>query len=165
MRLLQTSTVVFSVLAVTAGASLGIIAPNFIGDTGIPSVTQCNNVLDDDGDTFMDLADPDCQGNPMTASEGMPQAPVPVTQCNNTIDDDGDRFIDLADPDCQGNPALNSEGIPVPPSVITQCNNTMDDDGDTFMDLADPDCQGDPALNSEGIPPPAPAGTTPPTMP
>lgn len=56
----------------------------------------CANHLDDDGDGFVDLADPGC------ANAGSPRE---NPQCDNGRDDDGDGTIDLDDPNCTSSSA------------------------------------------------------------
>jgi hypothetical protein len=54
---------------------------------------QCSDGSDNDGDTLIDLADPDCTGT-LDPHEYTPQ-------CSDGFDDDGDGFIDFpADPGC-----------------------------------------------------------------
>ena len=59
---------------------------------------DCRNGRDDDGDTLIDCADPDCVGNPACGGEN----------CNNMLDDDGDGFIDCADSECITDPICAS---------------------------------------------------------
>ncbi|HTH23031.1 MAG TPA: LamG-like jellyroll fold domain-containing protein, partial [Nitrososphaeraceae archaeon] len=61
----------------------GLVYSNSFG-TSTPEV--CNDNIDNDGDTLIDIQDPDCQ---------TPEV------CNDNIDNDGDTLIDAADPDCQ----------------------------------------------------------------
>jgi streptogramin lyase len=63
--------------------SSGLVYSNSFG-TSISEV--CNDNIDNDGDTLIDAADPDCQ---------TPEV------CNDNLDNDGDTLIDAADPDCQ----------------------------------------------------------------
>lgn len=53
------------------------------------SQENCTNGLDDDGDGFIDGADPDCV-----------VAPPNPEICNDSIDNDGDGLIDALDPEC-----------------------------------------------------------------
>jgi hypothetical protein len=67
---------------------------------------ECNDVIDNDGDGYTDIADPGC-GFPFDDSE----LPVDIYQCNDGIDNDSDTFIDSPnDPECTG-PFDNDEGV------------------------------------------------------
>jgi protein phosphatase len=67
-------------------------------DTPIPPTNtptplpQCGDSLDNDGDGYIDMADPGC------SRPGDDEANHP--QCFDGIDNDGDGLIDMADPDC-----------------------------------------------------------------
>lgn len=80
------------------------------------SVQFGNDGVDNDGDTFIDAADPDFDAGG-------------ATLCTDGIDNDGDTFIDSDDADCDGGG-----------SAI--CTDGMDNDGDGLIDAADPDCDG-----------------------
>ena len=84
----------------------------------------CENGVDDDGDSFIDCDDFDCEFDPACIDE----------ICDNDIDDDGDSFIDCDDFDCEFDPACIDE----------ICNNDIDDDGDSFIDCDDFECTNDP---------------------
>jgi hypothetical protein len=85
----------------------------------------CDNAVDDDGDTLVDCDDPDC-----SADVNCPEI------CDNTVDDDADGLIDCDDPECFQSPLCQTPEI---------CDNGIDDDGDTLVDCDDSDCLGDPA--------------------
>jgi len=91
-----------------------------------PSVEQCTNGTDDDGDSLVDCADPDCSGAFVC---------LPAENCVDNIDNDQDNFTDCSDSDC--NNAVNCQD--------EQCTDTVDNDGDGDIDCADPDCAGDAA--------------------
>jgi len=97
-----------------------------------PSLPQCSDGLDNDGDGLVDLADPDCVSaldNDESGSSGIPE-------CMDGLDNDGDGFVDMADPDCShpfDDDESGSSGVP-------ECMDKIDNDGDGFVDLADPHC-------------------------
>jgi hypothetical protein len=81
-------------------------------------VYECGNGCDDDGDGKIDLADPECEGNPCHVSETVTAGGgqiIPcggsIFQCGNGIDDDGDGLADSWDPDCLGPCDNNEEGL------------------------------------------------------
>jgi hypothetical protein len=101
---------------------------------------QCDDGLDNDGDTLVDLADPGC----MSASDDDEFAVFPV--CSDGLDNDGDTLVDFpADPGCVD--AMSNLENP-------QCDDGLDNDGDTLVDLADPDCASS-SDDIEAPPPPA----------
>jgi hypothetical protein len=90
---------------------------------------QCDDGVDNDGDGFVDLADPGC-GDADDDSErdaGLP--------CDDGVDNDGDGFVDLADPGCTdvGDESEKDAGL--------VCDDGVDNDGDGLIDAAeDPGC-------------------------
>jgi hypothetical protein len=88
---------------------------------------QCDDGLDNDGDTLVDFpADPDCA----SASDDVEATPAPA--CSDGLDNDGDTLVDYpADPGCAS--AVSTTESP-------QCDDGLDNDGDTLVDLADPGC-------------------------
>ena len=121
-----------------------------------PPVEQdCFDQQDNDGDGFIDCADPDCDGVVVANSSCSVGAcantgqiicqngqlvdtcvPLPAgveqfgegNTCNDGIDNDCDGLTDIADPGC------------APPSVEQDCFDQQDNDGDGLTDCADPDC-------------------------
>jgi hypothetical protein len=113
-----------------AGGRLNFVTPIFIS-TSLPAVplfpaiatldvtftadpTACDNGVDDDGDGYVDLADPVCLGDPAFTREN--------AQCQDGLDNDGDGAIDYdggasifgapiaaIDGPCTGKPRRNSE--------------------------------------------------------
>lgn len=79
----------------------------------------CDDGLDDDGDSLIDCADPDCSDRAVCPEN-----------CSNSIDDDADGDVDCADSECAGDPAC--------PETI--CNDGLDNDGDASFDCDDIDC-------------------------
>ena len=117
---------------------------------------DCANVFDDDGDTFVDCADPECARDPacfeVDCTDGndgdgdtlfdcddpdCATAPncIPETPCSDGNDNDGDTLTDCEDPDCVTDPACPEQ----------DCADGIDGDGDTLIDCLDPDCASDPA--------------------
>ncbi len=83
------------------------------------SETRCNDGIDDDRDSYTDLADSDCR---VTCAL--------YEICGNGIDDDRDRMTDESD--CVAR---------APACVEPDCRNDRDDDRDGLSDAVDPDCQ------------------------
>jgi glutamine amidotransferase-like uncharacterized protein len=87
---------------------------------------QCNDGIDNDGDSLVDLADPGCDD----ILDDDETDPVP-NQCEDGIDNDNDGFIDFpADIGCTDS-SDNDETNP----PVTQCNDGIDNDGDSFIDF------------------------------
>lgn len=99
-------------------------------------------MLDEDADTLVDCADPDCSAIPACA---------PVELCDNNLDDDGDMMIDCADADCDTK-ACGANGqtcammMCACPGGTTEmaCNDMMDNDCDGKADCMDSDCAAAP---------------------
>jgi hypothetical protein len=89
-----------------------------------PTVEQCTNGVDDDGDGDADCADPDCT-NTFSC--------IPAENCFDNIDNDQDGLYDCTDLDCAA--ALNCQD--------EVCNDGTDNDGDGDTDCVDSDCVGD----------------------
>ena len=108
----------------TDGTAIAISAGNF--RTLAIKTPECSDGLDNDGDTSVDLDDPDCV-------DGTDDHEIHLV-CGNGVDDDGDGLTDYpADLGCT---SLfdDDEKNPV-------CVNGLDDDGDGFTDYpADPGC-------------------------
>lgn len=107
------------------------------GDPGCAGVTdtseidgQCDDTVDNDGDTFIDYPnDPECTSFSDDSELG-------TTQCSDGVDNaDADTFVDMNDPGCTS-PADNDE-------ISGQCDDTVDNDGDTHTDFnSDSKCTG-----------------------
>ena len=113
---------------------------------------DCGDGLDNDNDTFVDMADGGCASTSDTL-----EAPNPA--CSDGIDNDGDGLTDFpADPGCR-DIRDTGEFNSAPPPPAAQCADTLDNDGDGLIDLADPGCT-DAADNDEtnAPPPPPPPG-------
>jgi hypothetical protein len=95
-------------------------------------VEICDDGIDNDGDTLVDAADPDCAGPPPprdTDSDGVRDS---IDNCDNVPnpgqeDADSDGIGDVCDE--------------TPNPVETSCFNGVDDDGDGLIDFDDPDCR------------------------
>ncbi|MCB9689963.1 MAG: thrombospondin type 3 repeat-containing protein, partial [Alphaproteobacteria bacterium] len=77
---------------------------------------DCDDRADNDADTLVDCADPDCAGDPNCTED-----------CGNGLDDDGDGDIDCADSDCFSLPTCcddDGDGF-----VAESCGGTDCDDG------------------------------------
>src|SRR5690606_28972668 len=78
----------------------------------------CDDGIDNDGDVWVDCADPDCAGfGPcVNCNGGNPPGPeFGIAACTNGLDDDCDGLVDCADEDCSASPY-----------AITECCNGMD---------------------------------------
>lgn len=107
------------------------------------SETNCTDGGDNDGDGFIDCADPDCDG--LSSCE----LGIELT-CDDSIDNDGDGLADCQDADCDG-----LFGCEL--GIEFTCNDGVDNDGDGAVDCGDSDCgdslscESGPASCSDGI--------------
>jgi len=97
---------------------------------------DCDNLADDDGDTFVDCADSDCAADPLC-----------IEVCNDSIDNNGNGDIDCEEVACDGQPcdALGSECDTLVcscPGGVTEtiCSDGNDNDCDGDIDCADANC-------------------------
>ena len=114
----------------TAVAGLYVISYNFtdLGGATAPEVTRtvtvanvCADGVDNDEDTFVDLADPGC-ADANDTNETDPIVPPAVENtaglCSDTVDNDSDTLTDLADPDCAAfGRRIHFQPIPLPISA------------------------------------------------
>ena len=134
---------------------------------GKPTIPQCEDGKDNDGDGLIDERDPGCDADNTEAPDNRPK---PVSDCNDGRDNDGDGLVDAAqDPDCatgnseSGAGATTTTPPPPPPPVTTtapppvtttapppvtpgvsECRDGRDNDGDGKIDRpADPGCDAD----------------------
>jgi hypothetical protein len=94
----------------------------------LTSSGNCDNGIDDDGDGWIDLWDPDC-------TTGTGETGLAFTACNDGADNDGDGDVDAADAQCGTGFDNNEED-----ASADDCMNGADDDGDGWIDFLDPDC-------------------------
>ena len=99
-------------------------------DCATASAEICDDGVDNDGDSFVDCADWDCQNEPECQE----------TECDDNLDNDQDGDIDCEDRDCEGTVAC---------PVVTEnsdasCMDGIDNDGDSATDCADPSCRAHP---------------------
>ncbi len=87
---------------------------------------RCDDGEDNDGDQYVDCADPDCTsvGRCASCNAGMPaRAEFGVGACTNGRDDDCDGFSDCADQDCS-----------LSDYYVTECCNGLDQNGNGTPD-------------------------------
>ncbi|MCR4274581.1 MAG: hypothetical protein NUW02_00815 [Candidatus Campbellbacteria bacterium] len=127
--------VVVPTAAVTVAATSGTLSDSVQIGTRPP---QCSDMLDNDGDTFVDYLgkdgirgtrddDPGC-----TSGEDDSESDQKPPQCD----------VDPTDPRCK----------PAPIKPVTQCNNGLDDDGDgkiDYWEVTPPNKEADPGCASE----------------
>jgi hypothetical protein len=102
-----------------------------LGDISPTPVEICDDGIDNDGDTLVDAADPDCAGPPPPPDADSDGVPDSTDNCDNIPnpgqeDADSDGIGDVCD------------DTPNPPEI---CNNGIDDDNDGLIDIDDPDCR------------------------
>jgi hypothetical protein len=137
---------------------------------GTPSASgQCSDGRDNDGDGFVDNADPGCRND---ATEAPDNRTTPVGDCHDGRDNDGDGLVDSAqDPGCAADgteadpgatppptittpppvappppPATTAPTTAIPPATpgVSECRDGRDNDGDGLTDRpADPGCDAD----------------------
>lgn len=157
----QVAIITVALLFVAAGTVAGLVVADgqaFTGSTtvmdrncdpgtdGCVSSYRCSDGIDNDGDGYVDMADPGCSSssdddespwnppNSCTSNCGPGGSPAP--QCNDKIDNDGDGKIDYpADPGCSA-PGDNDEynaapppPPPPPPPTTTSASTDADQDG------------------------------------
>jgi len=71
----------------------GYVGRQMAGFNIDPNPPACNDGLDDDGDGYVDMADPGC-----VAPDSMTESPA----CDDGIDNDQDGLVDVDDPECEG---------------------------------------------------------------
>ena len=102
------------------------LSPGAVNCAASTLITACADGVDNDGDGWVDLADPGCAD----AADG-DESLVGATECSDEVDNDGDGLVDGADPEC-ADPTGAAEASP--------CADGADNDGDGWTDLDDPDC-------------------------
>jgi hypothetical protein len=100
----------------------------------------CDNGIDDDGDQYVDCADPNCKTTAACFKCNGGQDPGPEfgpAACTDGKDNDCDGKVDCADPDCHASDYY-----------VTECCNGADDNGNGIIDefacrcASDADCPG-----------------------
>jgi hypothetical protein len=111
------------------------------GVTGGTTTEICDDFIDNDGDTLVDIDDTDC-------------ATSTTEICDDFIDNDGDGLIDLDDTDCatstteicddfidnDGDGLIDASDTDCATSTTEICDDFIDNDGDGLIDVDDPDC-------------------------
>jgi hypothetical protein len=128
-------------------SNLEIVSGSIPDAITIVAVEICNDKRDNDGDGFIDCADPDCIGQ-FGGDGGICEQPE--STCNDGYDNDGDLLTDCADSDCQ---IPSRAGADI--CWEATCNDGIDNDrsisitleGD--IDCADSDCAGQ--LGPKGV--------------
>lgn len=90
-------------------------------DGHFPVIHECNDGIDNDGDSWSDAADSDC-------SVGQRENRIARTLCEDGIDNDGDGHIDSADAGCDADSDSSEQGN------SGQCSDGVDNDGDGIAD-------------------------------
>ncbi len=105
--------------------------------------SNCIDMMDNDSDSLVDCADPECalqscgagcQCRAMKKAEG---------NCDDMVDNDGDGASDCADGDCEG-AGCGTAGCTCSNMAKREvdCRDSTDNDGDGATDCADTDCAG-----------------------
>jgi hypothetical protein len=94
-RLANTPLAALCALGLLVVAAPAIAAPTADGKVE----TNCNDKIDNDGDSLTDCFDADCYGKPECKSSGGPENTNEL--CSDGVDNDNDGAIDCADLDCQ----------------------------------------------------------------
>jgi hypothetical protein len=112
-----------------AATALGLAAAVAMGAAGCGD-SECGDGADNDGDGFIDSADPGC-------FEGVAESPDPnFSACNDRVDNDGDGRVDLEDVGCDDEDDVEEYNEPV-----AACRDGIDNDGDGLLDFPnDPGC-------------------------
>jgi hypothetical protein len=95
----------------------------------------CNNSIDDDGDVYVDCADPDCVnvGRCIHCDAGYPPGPeFGPSACTDGLDNDCDGVADCKDSDCNASDYYKAE-----------CCNGEDDNGNQIVDEFSCRCASD----------------------
>ncbi len=128
----------------------------YISTSGVIDATEgtelaCTDGRDNDGDTFIDCADFDCDSATACGGAGFGPENTELA-CTDGGDNDGDTFIDCADFDCDSATACGGAGFG-PENTELACTDGGDNDGDTFIDCADFDCDSATACGGAGFGP------------
>ena len=107
-------------------------------DTSESDDDPCANLLDDDGDGWVDTFDPDCITGP-----GF-EAGYSSGRCNDSLDNDGDGLVDGNDDGCDSSQDSWEEDF-------DQCADGEDNDSDGYIDGRDPDCAAETPLEDGSV--------------
>ncbi len=130
----------------------------------LPSITECNDKVDNDKDGLIDRNDPECHIGGDLLNEYVEthndeaNAPASLTECNDKVDNDKDGLIDSADPECHYDGNLKNDYVPThndeanAPASLTECNDKVDNDKDGLIDRNDPACHYDGDLTATYVP-------------
>jgi hypothetical protein len=99
-------------------------------DESAPAL-ECSNLIDDDGDGWIDGADAQCLLNPASESSGGASS----GNCSDGEDNDNDGWIDALDPSC-----ATANDAELGRNAGLECNDGVDNDEDGHIDIADADC-------------------------
>ncbi|MSP24030.1 MAG: hypothetical protein EXR75_02475 [Myxococcales bacterium] len=94
------------------------------------SVARCSDKIDNDGDVYVDCADPGCKtvGSCLLCDKGQaPAAEFGVAKCTDLRDNDCDGLTDGADSDCDASPFA---------SALEDCDGTDDNDNGVIDDFS-----------------------------
>ena len=75
----------------------------FLSTSAQAQELQCDNGIDDDGDTVYDCGDGDCFDDPACRPDGQPENSD--KRCGDWVDNDRDGQLDCDDSDCESTPA------------------------------------------------------------
>ncbi len=108
----------------------------------------CADGIDNNGNNFIDIADPIChtdgnKNNPDSYDPNLPERNG--NTCADGIDNNGNNLIDGLDPICHtdGNPNNPNSYDPNRPETGNTCADGIDNNGNNFIDIADPICHTD----------------------
>lgn len=118
-------------------------------DGDAPDLPNCVDGEDNDGDGWVDAADPDCM-DLLPGGESTDHA----SSCGDGADNDGDGLTDEADPSCRCDPNYDNDGDGIdddedpdcldhrvePGIGDADCNDGLDNDGDGLIDSEDEGC-------------------------
>jgi len=109
---------------------------------GVEIIRNCDDGIDNDGDSWTDLEDPDCLS-------GTQELWFALSDCSDGFDNDKDGLIDKQDGDCENALDVSEVNHPSNPA----CSDGIDNDEDSLFDFPiDPGCSSidDNSEDSEG---------------
>jgi len=120
----------------------GIFLITSLMNDGTKIIRNCDDGIDNDGDSWTDLEDPDCLS-------GTQELWFALSECSDGFDNDRDGLIDKGDGDCENAQDTSEVNHPSNPA----CSDGVDNDQDSLIDFPnDPGCSSisDNTENSEG---------------